>query len=97
MRLVQEMGAFAHQAERNANLFANRVRPRALGHAAEVRPELRRHVHILRPAQKDVLGLLIEPRQPAHHIANVGADAEVMELPRVDRDSHYADYGGLRR
>ena len=64
---------------------------------AEVRPELRRHVDIVRPAQEDVLRLLIEPREPAQHVADVGADAEVVELPRVDGDSHYADYGGLRR
>ena len=72
------------------------------GDRPEVRPELAGDLDVLGPAQQDVLGLLIEARQPAQDVADVRADAEVVELARVDRDPHYADWTdyadrGIRR
>ena len=53
--------------------------------------------HVVRTAQHDVLGVVIEARQAEQHVADVRADAEVVQLPRVDRDAHYADSDGFRR
>ena len=39
-------------------------------------------------AEQDVLGRLIDPRQLVQQVPDVGADAEVVELPGVDRDAH---------
>ena len=39
-------------------------------------------------AEQDVFGVVIDPREAAQHVADVGADAEVVELSGVDRNAH---------
>ena len=92
VRLVQQMRALAREAERNPDLFAERIRPARLrrrrGSSA---PSSLATSTSRGPAQDDVLGLLIEPREAKQDVADVGADAEVVELPRVNGDSHQVD------
>ena len=64
VRLVQQMHALAREAERNPELLAERIRPRRLGDRPEVRPELAGDLHVVGPAEHDVLGLLIERARP---------------------------------
>ena len=88
VRCVVDVGPLAAQDPRHVNLLAERVVGRWLAHAAEVRPELRRDAQVRLTAQQDVLGVAIDPRELSQKVADVGPDAEVVELPRVDRDSH---------
>ena len=88
MRCVKERHAFASDRERNTNLLGNRIvargfhdRPEILAQRAERRP-------IAGPAEQDVLGLAIDPRQMTKQVADVSADPEVVELTRVDADAH---------
>ena len=44
---------------------------------------------VLAVAEQDVLGRRIDPRQMPQQVADVGADAEVVQLARIDSDSHW--------
>ena len=48
-------------------------------------------VDIVGTGQHDVLRLLIQPREVAQQVTDVRADTEVVELARVDRDSHQGE------
>src|SRR6187551_2279079 len=85
---MEHIGPFTQQYPRDMNLLAQRVVGRRLEDGAEVRPERRRDSEVGLRAQEDVLALLVEPRQVPQQVADVRADAEVVELPRIDRDSH---------
>src|SRR5215207_7907571 len=85
------MGAFANEAERNRELLGNRVRPRRFRHCAEVGTESVRDLCVLRAAQDDVISLLVESRQAKQDVSDVRADAEVVELARIDRYPHRQD------
>ena len=41
-------------------------------------------------AEQDVVRLAIDARELPQEVPDVGADAEVVELPGIDRDSHAA-------
>ena len=88
MRRVVDVRTLAPQDPRHVNLLAQRVVGRRLAHAAEVRPELRGDAQVGLTAEQDVLGIAIDPRELSQQVADVGPDAEVVELPRVDRDAH---------
>jgi hypothetical protein len=61
---------------------------RRLEHRPKVRSELRGHAQIRLLAEQDVLAVPIEPRELTEQVAEVRPDAEIMELARIDRDSH---------
>jgi hypothetical protein len=88
MRCVVDIRTLAPQDPRHVNLLAQRVVWRRLPHAAEVRPELGGDAHIGFTAEQDVFSIAIDARELSQQIADVGPDAEIVDLPRVDRDAH---------
>ena len=78
----------AAQGQRNRELFAHRVRIGVVRHRAKVRAERRGDWTIPFLAEQDVFGVVIDPRQDAQHVADIRADAEVVELSGVYRNAH---------
>ena len=76
------------ERERHAHLFGHRVVAGPLGHGPEIFAERRQRFAVFRAAEQDELGLPIEARQLPENVADVGADAEVVQLPRVDTYPH---------
>ena len=60
---------------------------------------LQRILLVLIAAEQDILGRLIDPGQLLQQVADVGADAEVVQFPGVDPDSHapYHNRGAPRQ
>ena len=77
--------AFAAQPERDPELLAERVRLRILSDDPEARHQGTHRLEVERPAQHDVVGLVVEPVQLHQDVPDVSADAEIAELPGVDR------------
>ena len=88
MRLVHQAHPLARERERNAELLGDRIGRRRLGHHAEVAAQHVAGRGIVRPAQHDVFRLAIEPRQLDQDVAEIGADAEIAQLARVNGNSH---------
>ena len=88
VRCVKQRHALALERERNLQLFGDRIVAGRLGHGPQVVTEGRDRRGILRAAQHHEVGVAIEPRQLPEQIADVGADAEIVQLPRVDADAH---------
>jgi len=88
VRRVVDVWTLAVEHQGHVNLFAKRIVGRGLAHNPEIRSELRGHAQIRLAAQQDVLGVPIDAGELTQEIADVGPDPEVVELPRVDRDSH---------
>ena len=88
VRLVHEVDAFARQRERNPELLArsNTAAP-SPAPCGSSGPRTSPESTSSRPAQHHVLGVAIEARQLDQDVADVGADAEVAQLARVDGDS----------
>jgi len=88
VRRMKEIDLLAPEVERHGELLANRVRARSLRNGPKVLSETSSHVGICRPAEEQILGGLVDPREVPQQIANVGSDAVVAQLPRVDRYPH---------
>ncbi len=88
MRRVKDVGPLARQHPRHVNLLAQRVVGRGFEHRPEVGPERRRNAEVALLAEQHVVGVVVEPGELAQQVADVGADAEVVQLARVDGDSH---------
>ncbi len=83
------MTRFAPERQRNPELLGERVVAGRFGHGAEVLAErLRAHGRVLGPAEQHELGVVVETRQLPQQVPDVGADAEIVQLPRVDADAH---------
>ena len=87
---MKERHAFAPERERDLQLLGDRVVAGRFGHGPEILSERRQRLAILGPAEHHELGLAIEPRQLPQQVADVGADAEVVQLAGVDADPHGA-------
>jgi hypothetical protein len=70
------------------HLFRDRIVSGRLEDSPEVRSQRFSHSHVGLVAEQHVLVLLIDPREVSQERPNVGADAEVVQLPRIDGDSH---------
>jgi hypothetical protein len=88
MRRVEQIDASASDGRRDRNLFARRVMAGSFGHGAKVLSQLRCHPGVLRPAEEDVLRGPVDPGEAAEQIPEIRADAEIVELACVNRDSH---------
>ena len=88
VRRMEEIDVPGQQPGRHHELLAQRVRLRGLHDRREVGPEAQHGVPVLRPAEEDVLGLLIQARQVLQQVPDIGPDAEVVQLAGVDRDTH---------
>ena len=88
VRGMKEIRPRASEIERHGELLGDRVVSRAVGHRTKVVTELLDVLAVLTAAEEDILGLLVQTREPAHEISHIGADAEVVQLPNVDRDPH---------
>ena len=51
-------------------------------------PSERPQLAIAAAADQDVFGLAVETRQLAEDVADVGADAEIVQFPGINRDAH---------
>ena len=86
VRLVKDMWpACAASENGSAELLADRVRPRGVDRRAEVLAERGRELAVRFLADQDVVGLAVESRELAHDVADVRADAEVVQLAGIDR------------
>src|SRR6187549_352460 len=88
MRRMKHVRLLAAQRPRHVNLLANRIVGRWFEDGPEVRAELIRYAEVGLLAEEDVLVVTIDPREVAEKVPDVGADAEIMELSGIDRDSH---------
>ena len=88
VRRVEQIRLLPAQVERQRDLLAHRVLRRPCRNRPEVLAELGRERGVLVTAQDDVFVLLIQPREVAQQVADVGADPVVAQLPGVDGDSH---------
>ncbi len=70
------------------DLLAQRVVRRRFEDGAEVGTELRRYVEVRVLAEQHVLAVVIDPREVPQEVADVSADAEVVELARINRNAH---------
>ena len=95
VRLVHHRHALARQRERNADLLGNGIGRRRLRHHAEVAAQHLARLLVVGAAQHHVFGGLIETRQFDQDVADVGADAEVAQLPRVNCNAHRQSANGL--
>ena len=68
-----------------------RIMSGSIGHGAEVLAERGRDAHVLRPREQHVLCVPVDVRELTQQIPDVGADAEIVKLPRVDADAHVAN------
>ncbi len=88
MRRVKQRDALPPQRERNPDLLRDRVIAGGLDHGPEVLAERSEGRGVRFPAQQHELRPLIDPCEMPQQIADVRADAEVMQLARVDADPH---------
>ena len=89
MGRVEQRRAGAAETEGHRELLADRVVGRLLRDGTEVLTQRGGEAGVVAPGEKHVLGVVVEPRELAHEVADVRADAEVVQLAHVDRDSHH--------
>ena len=85
---MKQRDAFAPQRQRNPELLGDRIVAGGLGDRPEVLAQRFQRRRIVRPAEQHVLGLAIQPGELAQQIPDVGADAEIVQLSRVNADPH---------
>src|SRR5215510_12428712 len=88
MGCVKQIDTLAFERPGNLDLLRNRVVARLFRNRPEVLPKLRQGHLIFRTAEQHELRVVIETRQVPEQVANVGADAEIVQLPGVDADAH---------
>ena len=88
MRRMEQLDCLASDVDRDRELLADRVRASVFDDGPELRTERVHRVAVVRLAENDVLVTVVLPRELTQQIADVGADAVVAQLSRVDRDSH---------
>ena len=88
VRRVEQIEPLAPHRERNRDLLGERIVPGAIGDGAEVLAERSRDAHVLRPRDEHIFRGLVDFRELAQQIPDVGADAEIVKLPRVDAYAH---------
>ena len=77
-------------------LLAERVVGGRLQHGPKIRPELGSDIEIGGGTEENVLRVVIDACQLPQQVPDVGADAEVMQLPRIDSHPHSTDYIGAK-
>ena len=85
---VKERDAFAPEGERNPELFGDGIVARGFGDGPKVAPKRRKRRHVLGPAEHHEFRRLIDFRELTQQISDIGADAEIVQLSRVDADAH---------
>ena len=92
VRRVEEVGAArAARSRGSEHLLADRIPRRRLGDGAEVLAQLAARVAIvLVAAEQHVLGVLSLLRELPQEVPDVGADAVVTQLARVDGNARQA-------
>ena len=89
VRLVHQSHALARQRQRNAELLGDRIRPAPSPAPSGNSGRARRPSSTSSGRHSTTYSVVaIEPRQLDQDVADVGADAEVAKLARVDGDSH---------
>ena len=88
VRRVEERDAFTPERQRDPELLADRIVARGFRHGPEILAERAKRLAVVGPGEHDKLGLTIEPRQVPQQVADVRADAEIVQLPRVYADAH---------
>ena len=97
VRAVEQRHAGAPQPPRDLDLLAQRVVVGARDHRPEARAQVGEPGHVGGAAEHDVLGVVVEPHQLLQQVLEVGADAEVVQLARIDADPHGSARHGIRR
>ena len=89
VRRVKQRDALAPQRQRNAELLGRGIVAGRFRNApGSSRRATRHNACVGRRGRNDELGLPIEPRELPQQVADVGADAEVVQLPGVDANAH---------
>ncbi len=86
------LGAGAHERPGHRELLADRIRFRGVDLDAKVVAEREAQLAIAATADQDVFRLAVETRQLAENVADVGADAEIVQFPGINRDAHALDH-----
>jgi hypothetical protein len=95
VRRVIDVGLLAAKHQRHVVLLAHRIVGRRLEDGPEVGAERARHLEVVLVAQQHVLVRRVDAREVPQQVADVGADAEVVELAGIDRNAHRSDYVSL--
>ena len=90
VRRVEELGAEAPQLERDRDVLAEPVAGRAVDDRDEVLGEVAQRGLVAGVAEEQVGRVVVEARQVADHVADVGSDPVVAPFAYVDRDLHGA-------
>lgn len=84
VRRMEEIDARVPQRQRNAPLLGDRVMCRPLGQRLEPRAERLDERAVALPAQDDVVVVISASGERLDEVADVGANAEVVQLAGVD-------------
>ena len=95
VRLMHHLHALAGERERNPVLLGDRIGRRRFGHHPEVAAQHLAGLLVVWTAQHDVLRRLIEARELDEDVADVGANTEIVQLPRVNGNAHRQSAIGL--
>ena len=75
---MKEIRPRTDEIERHGKLLGHRVVGRAVGDGAKVATELLDGLAILTAAEEDILGILVQAREPSHQIPHISADAKIV-------------------
>jgi hypothetical protein len=88
MRRVEQRDALAAERQRNPELLADGVVPGRLRDCSKIFRKGAERRDVFGAAEEDEFSPLVEPCEVPQQVPDVGADAEVVQLPRVYTDAH---------
>ncbi len=97
VRAVEQRHAGAPQPPGHLDLLAQRVVAGVRDHRPDPRAQVGEPGHVGGAAEHDVLRIVVEPHQLLQQVLEVRADAEVVQLARIDADPHGSARHGIRR
>ena len=92
VRCVEQLSLRPHEVKRYREVLSDRVLSSPFRYSAEVVAQLGRQMAVFAATQEDVICVPIDPRELTDQVTYVGADSKVVQLPDIDRNSHYSHY-----
>jgi hypothetical protein len=88
MRRMKDIRSLSVEHPRDVKLLANGVVFRRFKHRPEILAELGAYAEIRLMTEKDVFVVAIDTGEMPQQVSGIGADAEIVQFPRIDCDSH---------